>query len=104
MENTPPEYTGTSEYAFGAAELAPYIWGGFAVLTLLGAIGIVLSFRRRHLAVRRPRGTAPDDGDTILHTSMGSSQSWGAGHASRIWRVTKDPQQYAKAFVPGRKR
>ena len=45
----------------------------------------------------RPRGIAPGEGDHIIDVEY--SSGLGGGHATQI-RVPRDPQAYARRFVP----
>jgi len=45
----------------------------------------------------RPRGIAPGEGDHIIDVEY--SSGLGGGHATQI-RVPRDPQTYARRFVP----
>ena len=77
---------------------------GFAIATAIGLVVIVRDHRRRVRHGRMPRGTAPGRGDTILHGNERTFLGDGLEDASRGYRVTRDPQRYAQAFVPrGRK-
>lgn len=76
-----------------------------AVVVGLLIVGLIRHDRHRRTHGPRKRGVEPGQGDQILHA--GERLAFiGAGNedASRIWRVTRDPQQYAKGFVPDRNR
>ena len=49
--------------------------------------------RIRHRDGYRPRGAAPGDGLAVVSSTMLDSHQ-------HSWYVPRDPQQYAKAFVP----
>ncbi len=69
-----------------------------AVLVLAICAAIWLKARqtiRREAA--RPRGIAPGHGDHIIDVEY--SSGLGGGHATQI-RVPRDPQAYARRFVP----
>lgn len=70
----------------------------FILLLVLAIIGVTLLLARR--AIRedegKSRGTTPDKGHTTLHSHYSS----GLGGASRSYRVPRDPQDYAKRFIP----
>ncbi len=70
------------------------------ILGLVAAIAVVLGFKARQ-AIRRdadtPRGLAPGSGHHIIEVEY--SSGLGGGHATQI-RVPRDPQAYAKRFVP----
>ncbi|MEM9248345.1 MAG: hypothetical protein AAGB05_06565 [Pseudomonadota bacterium] len=70
------------------------------IVGLVVAIGVVLFFKARQ-AIRRdadtPRGLAPGKGDHIIEVEY--SSGLGGGHATQI-RVPRDPETYAKRFVP----
>lgn len=85
--------------------LTGWIALAMAGLTALGVFAII----RHHLGPRKerePRGTAPGDGDTLVYARervafLGAGNADAAG---RMTRVTKDPQQYAKGMMPGRRK
>ncbi|MBV0911538.1 hypothetical protein [Anianabacter salinae] len=86
--------------------LAFWIVGALcAGLAVLGIAGILREDRRRRTHGKRKQGTPPGQGDQLLHAGERIAFI-GAGNedASRVWRVTRDPQDYAKGFVPGRNR
>ncbi|MEM0936075.1 MAG: hypothetical protein AAGJ91_09245 [Pseudomonadota bacterium] len=70
------------------------------VVGLVAAIGVVLFFKALQ-AIRQDeatdRGLAPGNGDHIIEVEY--SSGLGGGHATQI-RVPRDPQAYAKRFVP----
>ena len=70
------------------------------LLTIAGVVGIV----HHHLVPRekQKRGTEPGEGDTLVYAKERIA-FFGAGNedaAGRMTRVTRDPQQYARGFVP----
>lgn len=89
-----------SEAVFGIAELTPYLIAGFGIILVLGVVGIVRSNFAKQKGPPN-RGTAPGQGATILHASMRTSAGNGS---SRTWSVTKDPNEYAKGMMPGRRK
>lgn len=70
-----------------------YLIGG-----LIGAVWIFWSVREelRKLNVHKQRGTEPGQGYTVQHANIAA----GKLSQSTTWNVPKDPQQYAKFFVP----
>ena len=67
---------------------------------LVVAIGAVVWFKARQTIRRErhlPRGLAPGEGDHIIDVEY--SSGLGGGHATQI-RVPRDPQAYARRFVP----
>lgn len=76
----------------------------FSALFALPFVGIVViagiaDLRRRQKHGRPRRGTAPGQGDTLVNHGNEMGGGHGGGHPT-AHRVTKDPQLYAKAFVP----
>lgn len=65
---------------------------GIAVMT---AVVAVVSQRRRPLE--------EDDTDPDYHTLRSDYQSGMGGGSVRTWKVPKDPQEYARFFVPKNK-
>jgi hypothetical protein len=72
------------------------------VIAAMSGLVILMLAARAVQAVRTerkaPRGVLPDRGDTLIDVNY-SSGGGGGGHSTTI-RVPKDPQEYAKAFVP----
>ncbi len=103
----PADYTGVSEYAFGAADAWPYILAVLVLITIIGVLAIVRSTGRSsgRNGPSETRGTAPGQGSTVLHApSLNPSRGHGFGENSRTWTVPKDPQQYAKGMMPGNRK
>ncbi len=76
----------------------------FSLLFALPIAGIALvvgihDLRKRQKFGKPPRGTAPGRGDTLVNHGNEMGGGHGGGHPT-AHRVTKDPQIYAKAFVP----
>jgi hypothetical protein len=70
------------------------------IVALVAAILAVLIVKARQTIRRergQPRGLAPGTGDHIIEVEY--SSGLGGGHASQI-RVPRDPQAYARRFVP----
>jgi len=70
------------------------------IVALVAAILAVLIVKARQTIRRergQPRGLAPGTGDHIIEAEY--SSGLGGGHASQI-RVPRDPQAYARRFVP----
>ncbi len=76
-------------------EGALLILGVFAVIGLVAALARVRARAERDKA---RRGSEPGQGDQLIDTGYHSG-GLGGGHGSVI-RVTRDPQQYARGFVP----
>ncbi len=79
-------------------------WGP---VVLLSALVLLVAVLRAAQSLRHARGTergiTPGSGDQILHADY-SSGAGGGGH-SGTYRVPRDPQEYARKFVPrGRSR
>lgn len=72
------------------------------LLAGMSALVVVLLIIRAAQAViserKAPRGIDPGQGDTLIDVNYASGGG-GGGHSTTI-RVPKDPQEYAKAFVP----
>ncbi|MEM7724529.1 MAG: hypothetical protein AAF376_19485 [Pseudomonadota bacterium] len=85
------------------------IWLAVGLIGALGVLAIFLSevWKRRPSYKKAKRGVAPGDQNaSVLHTTYDSS-GWFAASQNRrslTWTVPKDPQQYAKAFVPRSKK
>jgi hypothetical protein len=77
----------------------------FAALTVAGVYGIVQSHNHREMYGRKKRGVEPGQGDQYLVAGERTA-FFGEGNpdASRGYRVTRDPQVYARAFVPGQRK
>lgn len=88
-----------AEMQFGVSVIA-------IVVFVLGVRGIIKSHQRRMQYGRPPRGA--DSGPNDLLMGAQESPILGLGHgnpdAARTYRVTRDPQTYAKAFVPEKNR
>ncbi len=73
---------------------------GLVIGGLVAAIAVV-AWAKARAAIRRDaqegRGLAPGSGDHIMHVEY--SSGLGGGHATQI-RVPRDPQAYARRFVP----
>ena len=69
---------------------------------LLSALVLLVAVLRAAQALRHTsgteRGSAPGKGDHVLHADY-SSGAGGGGH-STTYRIPRDPQEYAKRFVP----
>ncbi len=75
-----------------------------AVATIAGVMAIMRhNLRPRE---RKVRGAEPGEGDTLVFAqeSAGFSNPGNADATGRVIRVTNDPQQYARAFVPSNRR
>ncbi len=76
----------------------------FIIFLLCAAIAAMLGIRAL-IALRRekdaPRGSEPGTGYHVIEANYHSGGG-GGGHSS-TFRVPKDPQEYARAFVPKNK-
>ena len=74
----------------------------WSAITLASGLVLVLLVLRAVQVLRQerdaPRGTLPGPGHTIVESHYISGGA--GGGSSQITRVPKDPQAYAKAFVP----
>ncbi len=77
--------------------LQPIVWISIAIVVIL-AIRTVIVLRQDR---DTPRGSLPGKGYHVIDSSYFSGGG-GGGHQSEF-RVPKDPQEYAKGFVPKRK-
>jgi len=74
--------------------------GGIALIVIL--VGLLARSRARAESAKNRRGTDPGEGDQLIDSGYYAG-GLGGGHGGVI-RVTRDPQQYAKGFVPSGKR
>jgi hypothetical protein len=78
----------------------------WVVISLLSAAILLVSLISGALALRQTRdterGSLPGKGDHIIEANY-SSGAGGGGH-STTYRIPKDPQEYAKRFVPKERR
>ncbi len=76
------------------------------VISLLVIAILAVTIVSAGMALRReagrPRGVEPGEGHTEIEVNYHSG-GMGGGHSAKI-RVPRDPQAYARAFVPGRNR
>jgi hypothetical protein len=74
---------------------------GTAVITILASLVLVLAVLRAAQAMRHDpktgRGTEPGRGYTVIESHYSSGVS--GGHDMR-YRISRDPQTYAKLFIP----
>ncbi|KIC19517.1 MULTISPECIES: hypothetical protein [unclassified Leisingera] len=66
-------------------------------------IGIVIMTAVVAVVSQRRRPLEDDDDDPDYHTLRSDYQSGMGGGSARTWKVPKDPQEYARFFVPKRK-
>jgi len=71
---------------------------GSLLYLVLSIAAVILLARSRAKADPKTRGTKPGLGDQLIDMSYGTGGP-GGGHSAVI-RVTRDPQQYAKAMMP----
>lgn len=73
------------------------------ILVLIVAIAVVVAILARRAIAEdegRKRGSEPGEGYHTLHSHYSS----GLGGQSRSYKVPRDPQEYAKHFIPKDKR
>lgn len=74
-------------------------WGP---IVLLSALILLVAVLRAAQSLRHSRGTErgslPGTGDHILHADYSSGA--GGGGQSTTYRIPRDPQEYARKFVP----
>ncbi|OED47615.1 hypothetical protein [Leisingera sp. S232] len=63
-------------------------------------IGIVIMTAVVAVVSQRRRPLEDDNEDPEYHTLRSDYQSGMGGGAARSWKVPKDPQEYARFFVP----
>ena len=86
----------------------PEMQVGLAVIMIvvfaLGLRGIVRSHLDKLRNGPTRRGSEPGEGDMLIHARESPLLGLGLGNedAARPYRVTRDPQTYAKAFVPSK--
>ena len=68
------------------------------LIVLIVCVVALLARSRSKSGNKAQRGCAPGQGDQVIDTSYGSG-GLGGGHGD-VTRVTRDPQKYARAFVP----
>ena len=69
-------------------------------LLLLGVIALIVV---TSIIGQRRAPLEEDDTDPDYHTLRSDYQSGMGGGSVRTWKVPKDPEEYAKFFVPKRK-
>lgn len=78
-------------------------WLATPVVLLSAAIIVVLAVRAIWVVraeKNQPRGSLPGKGDHVIEANYGS----GLGGQTGEFRVTRDPEEYARRFVPRSKR
>lgn len=74
----------------------------YTLIIILSVGVLALAVLRGAQSLRHSRGTErgslPGKGDHVIHSDY-SSGGGGGGHAT-TYRVPRDPQEYAKRFVP----
>ncbi|THH38361.1 hypothetical protein E4Z66_01965 [Aliishimia ponticola] len=77
----------------------------WTLVVILSALVLLLAVLRGAQSLRHTkdseRGSLPGKGDHIIHSDY-SSGGGGGGHATS-YTIPKDPQEYAKRFVPREK-
>jgi len=81
------------------------------LFTLIAASPIVaiaavyaLFDRKPRNGPKQSRGTEPSQGDSLVEGGSGAAAGSSGGGYNTITRVPRDPQKYAKAFVPSKAR
>ncbi|WP_224814823.1 hypothetical protein [Hasllibacter sp. MH4015] len=85
--------------------VAGWITIGLVTITVLGVVAIIRHHTSPH-RTRTPRGTEPGHGDTLVYAKERTA-FFGSGNedaAGRVVRVTRDPQHYARAMMPGNRK
>ncbi|NSX55226.1 hypothetical protein [Parasulfitobacter algicola] len=72
----------------------------FWIIAIISALTIALAIVRVKQTRGTERGSLPGKGDHIIEADYSSGM--GGGHHTQ-YRVPKDPQEYAKMFVPKEK-
>ena len=72
----------------------PIAWISIAILVVLAVRAVMVMRKEKD----DPRGSVPGKGYHVIDSSYFSGGG-GGGHQSQF-RVPKDPQEYAKGFVP----
>ncbi|RXV63230.1 hypothetical protein C6W92_10060 [Roseovarius sp. A46] len=78
---------------------------GAAIITVLSGLVLLLAVLRAAQVLRQEResgsgarrGTEPGSGDSIIESHYSSGVS---GGQSMTYRISRDPQTYAKLFIP----
>ena len=74
---------------------------GAAIITLLSGLVLLLAVLRAAQSLHQDRGTgrgtAPGPGDSIIESHYSSGVS---GGQTMSYRISRDPQTYAKLFIP----
>jgi len=85
-------------------ELLTVLPFGAAALVVLGVWGLIRHERRKHAGLIQKRGTPPGDGEQLLYA--GERHAFGSGNpdASRVYRVSRNPQDHARAMMPAKPR
>ncbi|MBE0452362.1 hypothetical protein [Roseovarius autotrophicus] len=75
---------------------------GGGLITLLAVLVLIVAVLRAAQAIRQDRaigrGTEPGQGHSVIESHY-SSGGAGGGH-SMSYRIPRDPQTYAKLFIP----
>lgn len=68
------------------------------LLGLVGSVAIVILTLKRGVP-KNQKGTSPGQGGSLIVGGAGASSGEGGG-TTRAYVITKDPKEYATAFVP----
>ncbi|MEN8739395.1 MAG: hypothetical protein ABF308_06420 [Phaeobacter gallaeciensis] len=63
-------------------------------------VGVIVMTAAVAVIGQRRAPTEEDDSDPDYHTLRSDYQSGMGGGSVRTWKVPKDPQEYARLFVP----
>lgn len=73
----------------------------YAIAILIGLFGsvVIVVFTLKRGVPNNQKGTSPGQGGSLIVGGAGASDGNGGG-TTRAYVITKDPNKYAKAFVP----
>jgi len=74
---------------------------GAAIITVLSGLVLLLAVLRAAQSLHQDRGTGrgtePGHGDSVIESNYASGAG---GGQSMSYRISRDPQTYAKLFIP----
>ena len=77
-------------------------WFGWVTLGCIGVLVWLAARLSLKMSKGTERGSLPGNGDHIIEANYSSGA--GGGGQQTTYRIPKDPQEYAKRFVPREKR